>query len=74
MSDIRKHRAFDGRCTVFAGEGLIISNLSDETADLVVAHLSGGSPTTSSARTVGGRRLKASPDSLRMRASGRRTN
>ncbi|GLS47003.1 hypothetical protein [Methylobacterium brachythecii] len=73
MSDIRKHRAFDGRCTVFAGAGLIISDLSDETADLVIAHLSASSPSSSTARTVGGRGLAASTDSPRMRATDRRT-
>ncbi|GEP09773.1 hypothetical protein [Methylobacterium gnaphalii] len=73
MSDIRKQRAFDGRCTVFAGDSLIISNLSDETADLIVAHFSSTETPASAARTLGGRGLGASPDLPRVRATSRRT-
>jgi hypothetical protein len=52
MSEVRKERTFDGRCTIFAGRGLIISDLSEETADHVLAQLTRGK---AGARTVGGR-------------------
>ena len=37
MSDSRKVREFDGRCTIFLASGIVISDLTEDAADAVMA-------------------------------------